>query len=119
MSVNYNIFIFLGRVLFVLFLIASLVVLASLVFHGKITKEWFYVVFAFMSFPIFLTSFIRSIHRETFHLKIKNGSVLLIRPIIGSQRKIDFESVRGFSTSEIKFGIYWGISIFKSKSIYT
>lgn len=68
-------------------------------------------------FPIFIVSFVKSIFIETYDLIFDEGKLILRRPLIGTNKTIDFGTIRGFSTSEIKFGTRWGSNLFKSKSV--
>jgi hypothetical protein len=65
----------------------------------------------------FLISLTRSTFNETYDLVIDKEQLVLIRPILGTTKIIDIKTVRGFSTSEIKYGSRWGKSLFEGKSI--
>jgi hypothetical protein len=117
MTIKYNILVFIGRLLFVTFIATILTVLTVLIFKGEKFKDVFLLIFFVIMFPIFIVSFVKSIFIETYDLIFDEGKLILRRPLIGTEKIIDIGTIKGFSTSEIKFGARWRSNLFKSKSV--
>ena len=99
-----------------------LIVFIVLVFNGQLAgrkfDDLFVVIFFFIMFPFFVISMATSILNQTYNLSIDDRHLTLCRPIIGTKRIVDISKIKGYSKSEIKFGLgNWGQSLFKSKSI--
>lgn len=117
MTIKYNILILIGRLLFVTFIATILTALIVFLFKGEKFDDVLILVFFFIMFPIFILSLVKSIIIETYDLLIEEEKLILRRPLIGTKKTIDTKTIKGFSTSEIKFGTRWGSSLFKSKSV--
>jgi hypothetical protein len=117
MTIKYNILILIGRAIFIIFITAILIGIIVLVLNGEKFEEWFPVVFFFPLFPFMMTSFLVSIYRETYYVTIDNGKLTLSRPVLGTKKIIEINSIKGFSTSEIKFGARMGKSLFRNDSL--
>jgi hypothetical protein len=96
---------------------AILIGIILLLLNGEKLEEWVPVVFFFLMFPFMITSFVVSIYRETYHVTIDNGKLTLRRPVLRTKKVIEINSIKGFSTSNIKFGARMGKSLFRSKSL--
>ena len=117
MTIKYNILVFIGRVLFVTFIATILIALIVFIVKGEKFDDVVILILFFILFPIFILSFLKSIFMETYDLLIEEEKLILSRPLIGTKKTIDINAIKGFSTSEIKYGTRWGSSLFKNKSI--
>jgi hypothetical protein len=121
MTIKYNLLVFLGRVTFVISLIIVMGSLILLSWKGelKLKKKTDVIplAFGFTMFPIFIISVLKNVANDTYDLAIEDNKLILSRPLIGAKKIIDVDMIKGFSSSEVKFGSHWGISLFRSKSI--
>ena len=80
--------------------------------HAIFLLSVFFILMGFFSF-----SFIYSIIKETYNISISNNSFKLIRPFSLNEKTILKENIKGYSKSQIKYGIYIGNSLFNTNSI--
>jgi hypothetical protein len=118
MKYRYNILIFIGRLAIVSFFVFVYYKFFSLVaIDNQIKDSIFLLIFFFLVFTFLSFSLIYSIIKETYSITIDNKSISRYRPLIMTGNTIEIDNIRGFSISYIKFGNFWGLSLFTCSSL--